>query len=129
METSRTAPPMSDARQTAQTETPHDNSTAFVDLSEKELDALLERIEQAKTHGLALSAGDYELLMGAVMMLANMQERLESNDLSVHKLRKLLGMVRSSEKLRDLMPATDGSETSGTGTTGKSSRSAGYEQG
>ena len=91
---------MSDTRQTAQSEAPHDNSTAFVDLSEKELDALLERIEQAKTHGLALSAGDYELLMGAVMMLANMQERLESNDLSVHKLRKLLGMVRSSEKLR-----------------------------
>lgn len=119
METSHTAPPMSDTRQTAQSEAPHDNSTAFVDLSEKELDALLERIEQAKTHGLALSAGDYELLMGAVMMLANMQERLESNDLSVHKLRKLLGMVRSSEKLRDLMPATDGGETSGTGTTGK----------
>ena len=39
-------------------------STAFVDLSETELDALLERIEQAKTHGLALSADDYELLMG-----------------------------------------------------------------
>lgn len=83
----------------------HGSSTAFVDLSETELDALLDRIEQAKTHGLALSAGDYELLMGAVMMLANMQERLENNDLSVLKLRKLLGMVRSSEKLRDLLPA------------------------
>ena len=79
-------------------------STAFVDLSETELDALLERIEQAKTHGLALSVDDYELLMGAVMMLTNMQERLEKNDLSVLKLRKLLGMVRSSEKLRDLLP-------------------------
>lgn len=80
------------------------SSTTFVDLSESELDALLERIEQAKTHGLALSIGDYELLTGAVLMLANMQERLENNDLSVLKLRKLLGMVRSSEKLRDLMP-------------------------
>lgn len=80
------------------------SSTAFVDLSENELDALLDRIEQAKTHGMALSAGDYELLSGAVMMLANMQERLDNNDLSVHKLRKLLGMVRSSEKLRDVLP-------------------------
>ena len=82
-------------------------TTSFVDLSERDLDALLERIEQAKTHELALSAGDYELLMGAVMMLANMQERLENNDLRVLKLRKLLGMVRSSEKLRDLMPHSD----------------------
>ncbi len=53
------------------------------------------------------------------MMLANMQERLESNDLSVHKLRKLLGMVRSPEKLRDLKPAggtkpsLDGGDSSG----------------
>jgi hypothetical protein len=92
-----------------------------VDLSESELDALLERIEQAKTHGLALSAGDYELLMGAVLMLANMQERLENNDLSVIKLRKLLGMVRSSEKLRDLLPAADNKPSSEAG-TGNSNR-------
>ena len=84
----------------------HGSSTAFVDLTEGQLDALLERIEQAKTHGLALSVDDYELLTGALLMLANMQERLESNDLSVLKLRKLLGMVRSTEKLRDLAPAT-----------------------
>ena len=118
METSRTTPLMSDTCTGEQSTAQHGSSTTFVDLSEKELDALLERIEQAKTHGLALSAGDYELLMGAVMMLANVQERLESNDLSVHKLRKLLGMVRSSEKLRDLMPATDDDETSGAGTPG-----------
>ena len=84
----------------------HDQSTEFVDLSESELDALLGRIEQAKTHKLALSVGDYELLMGAVLMLANMQERLENKDLSVSKLRKLLGMVSSSEKLRDLAPSS-----------------------
>ncbi|KAG1649247.1 hypothetical protein GQR58_029187 [Nymphon striatum] len=82
-------------------------SSTFVDLSESELDSLLERIEQAKEHNLALSAGDYELLLGAVMMLANLQERLDNKDLSLSKLRKLLGMVRSSEKLRDLVPGGD----------------------
>ena len=82
-----------------------------------------ERIEQAKTHGLALSAADYELLMGAVMMLANMQERLENNDLSVLKLRKLLGMVRSSEKLRDLLP-TDKDKPSSQTKEGKPPRPA-----
>ena len=86
-------------------------STQFIDLTEGELDALLDRIEQAKTHNLALSVGDYELLLGAVLMLANMQERLEKNDLTLHKLRKLLGMVRSSEKLRGLLPSTDDGQT------------------
>jgi len=104
-----------DSQQGNNTANEHSSSTAFVDLSENELDALLDRIEQAKTHGLALSAGDYELLTGAVMMLANMQERLDNNDLSVHKLRKLLGMVRSSEKLRDVLPAGDSKSSSGAG--------------
>lgn len=97
----------------------YSSSTTFVDLSEGELDALIVRIEQAKTHGLALSAGDYELLMGALMMLVNMQERLENNDLSVHKLRKLLGMVRSSEKLRDVLPKGDNKPTSRAGNANK----------
>lgn len=104
-----------DSQHSSNTENEHSSSTAFVDLSESELDALLDRIEQAKTHGLALSPGDYELLTGAVMMLANMQERLDNNDLSVHKLRKLLGMVRSSEKLRDVLPAGDSKPSSGAG--------------
>ncbi|MFK8079550.1 MAG: transposase, partial [Granulosicoccus sp.] len=102
------------------------SSAGFVDLSESDLDALLDRIEQAKTHNLALSAGDYELLFSAVMMLANMQERLEKNDLSVHKLRKLLGMVRSSEKLRDLVPQTDSS--SPVGGSDKSNKSRGTKK-
>lgn len=85
----------------------HGSSTAFVDLPESELDALIYRIEEAKTHGMSLSVGDYELLLGAIMMLANLQERLENNDLTIHKLKKLLGMIRSSEALGDLMPNSD----------------------
>jgi len=82
------------------------SSTRFADMSEGELDALIDRIEQAKTHSLALSATDYELLLGAILMLANLQERLEGNDLSIRKLKKLLGMVSSSERLSGLKPAS-----------------------
>lgn len=60
------------------------------------------------------------------MMLANMQERLESNDLSMHKPRKLLGIVRSSEKLRDLMPCDeDDASGSGQNKAGKAQSKAG----
>ncbi|MDC0435014.1 IS66 family transposase [bacterium] len=108
------------------------SSTRFADMSEGELDALIDRIEQAKTHSLALSAADYELLLGAILMLANLQERLEGNDLSIHKLRKLLGMVSSSEKLRDLLPATDNEKGQDSGTdtkTGKSGTGKGGRSG
>lgn len=79
-------------------------SMRFVDLSEAELDELIGRVEQAMEHGLALSTRDYQLLLGAIMMLANLHERIEKNDLTIRKLKKLLGMVRSSEKLRDVLP-------------------------
>ena len=98
------------------------SSTRFADMSEGELDALIDRIEQAKTHSLALSAADYELLLGAILMLANVQERLEGNDLSIHKLRKLLGMVRSSEKLRDLLPGSDTEKEEGSDADSKTGK-------
>jgi transposase len=79
----------------------------FNDLPESELDGLIERIEQAREHNLALSGDDYALLLNAVLTLASMQEQLSYNDLTIHKLKKLLGVVRSSEKLRDLVPAED----------------------
>jgi len=83
------------------------NAPSFHDVSEQELDGLIERIEQAREHNLALSGDDYALLLNAVLTLASMQEQLSHNDLTIHKLKKLLGVVRSSEKLRDLLPAQD----------------------
>ena len=77
----------------------------FLDLSEEALDALIGRIEQARTHALALSPDDYQLLLSAVMTLASMQEQLSHDDLTIRKFRKMLGIVRSSEKLKDLLPA------------------------
>lgn len=83
--------------------------TPIRELDEKQLDALMQRMREARDHGLALSSDDYDILMNALLMLANMQERLSNNDLTLLKLKKLLGMVNSSEKLDKLRPeAKDG---------------------
>lgn len=74
------------------------------ELSEEQLDGLMDRIREARDHNLALSGDDYDVLMSAMLMLANMQERLHNNDLTLTKLKKLLGMVGSSEKLSKLRP-------------------------
>lgn len=85
------------------------SSVPIVEIDEAALDALVDRVGEAREHNLALSVEDYDLLLSALLMLANMQERLSHNDLSIHKLRKLMGMVRSSEKLKDLLPGEHGS--------------------
>lgn len=87
------------------TETPtRPDTTAVRELSEEQLDGLMQRIREAREHNLALSSDDYDVLMSAMLMLANMQERLNNNDLTLSKLKKLLGMVNSSEKLGKLRP-------------------------
>ena len=72
----------------------------FTDISSQELDALIERITQAKDHQLTLSPEDCELLLGALLTLASMQEKLSDNDITISKLRKLAGIVQSSESLK-----------------------------
>ena len=79
----------------------------FADIAEHELDALIGRVEEARDHGLALSAVDLGLLLNALLTLANVAERLEHDDLTIARMRKLLGIVRSSEKLRDLTGVRD----------------------
>ena len=74
-------------------------------LDERGLDALIERVEEALEHNLALAASDLALLLDALVTLAAVSERLEHNDLTMAKLRKLLGIVRSSEKFSDLAGA------------------------
>ena len=74
----------------------------FAALGEAELDALIERVREARDHDLALAAADLSLLLDALMTLASVHERLEHDDLTITKLKKLLGLVRSSEKLAGL---------------------------
>lgn len=72
-------------------------------LDDQAFDDLVTRVTEAKDHGLALSADDTQLLLDALMTLASLQERLSDKDVTLHKLRKLLGIVKSSEKLSGLL--------------------------
>ena len=74
-----------------------------VDLNDEALEALVARVTDAQEHGLALSQADTQLLIDALITLAALQERLSDKDVTLHKLRKLLGLVASSEKLSALV--------------------------
>ena len=75
------------------------------ELSEAELDALIERVKEAAEHGLALSGEDLQLLLNALVMLTQLQSRMADHDITLHKLRKLAGIVSQSEKLRTVLPS------------------------
>lgn len=92
---------------TSTTATQSKAATRIVELPVNELDALISRVEQAKKAQLTLSPEDCDLLLNAVLTLASMQERLSHNELTISKLKKLMGMVRSSEKMKDLFPDED----------------------
>lgn len=62
------------------------------------LQALIARVEHAIEHELALEAEDLRLLLNAIHTLMTVQSKLEEKDVTLTKLRKLLGMVKSSEK-------------------------------
>jgi len=83
--------------------TKHDNPIPVSALNAEALDALIIRAQEAIDNDLSLSTDDIKLLLNAVLTLATMQERLSNKDVTVHKLRKLLGMVQSSEKLNHLL--------------------------
>ncbi|AJR08802.1 hypothetical protein H744_2c2138 [Photobacterium gaetbulicola Gung47] len=75
----------------------------FTDIDSEELDGLIQRVQEAKEHDLALSPEDCQILLKALKTLAALQERLSDNDITLHKLRKLVGMVRSSETMDTLL--------------------------
>ncbi len=66
----------------------------------KELDALIQRVSDAKKHDLALSPEDCQLLLDALLTLVSMQQRLGNKDITIAKLQKLTGIVASSETLK-----------------------------
>jgi len=80
----------------------------FTEITDAEIDALIKRVQDAVAHQLALSIEDLQLLLNALVSLAHLHERLAANDITLHKLRKLAGIVQRSEKLKHL--AGDGGE-------------------
>lgn len=77
----------------------------FNDIDAKSLDDLIKRVIEAKENNLALSPDDYQLLLDALLTLTTTQNQLADHSITVHKLRKLLGIEKSSEKQNDLCKA------------------------
>ena len=75
----------------------------IIEITIEQLDALTARLEEAIEFDLALSVDDIRLLLTAVRTLASVQGRLADNDVTINKLRKLIGMVQASEKLGHLL--------------------------
>jgi hypothetical protein len=73
-------------------------SSHIVDIDRKALAELIVRVEEAIEHNLALSVDDLKLLLLAISTLCTLQEKIEADDVTLHKLRKLLGMVQQSER-------------------------------
>lgn len=98
-------------------------------LDDTALDALIERVEHARRHELALSGEDLSQLLGALTTLAHVHERLEHSDLTIGKLKRLLGIARSSEGTRALAAALGGGAQGEPGVADGSSGAAGTDSG
>ena len=72
--------------------------TTVKEVNFKEIEALICRVEHALEHDLALDADDMRLILSAIHTLLNVQSKLEDKDMTLYKLRKLLGMIQSSER-------------------------------
>ena len=70
----------------------------MTEIDRTELSELIARIEQAIEHDLSLSIEDMKLLLNAITTLCTLQAKIEQDDITLHKLRKLLGMIKQSEK-------------------------------
>jgi len=74
------------------------------EISQEELSALIDRVEHAIENELALTIDDMKMLLLAITTLSTVQQHIESKDLTLHRLRKLLGMVQNSEKRNTASP-------------------------
>jgi transposase len=70
------------------------------EISDKELDGLLKRLEEAISNDLSLTKEDMKLLLEILVSFAHLSEQLSDNDITLHKLKKLAGIVSSSEKFK-----------------------------
>jgi len=70
----------------------------FKELKQAELDGLIARVEEAIENNLALDSEDLRLLLNAIQTLMMLQNKIEDQDITLTKLKKLLGIIQSSEK-------------------------------
>ncbi|MGF1528585.1 MAG: hypothetical protein ACFCBW_17585, partial [Candidatus Competibacterales bacterium] len=67
-------------------------SPSIIEITDAELEALIQRVEQAMAHELALSKEDLTLLLRIVFSFAALHERLADQRMTLAKLRKLAGL-------------------------------------
>lgn len=80
---------------------------ALKDVSLDEIESLIDRVQAAINDGVAVAPEDLSLLLEILKSYLYIQDRLKKNDLTLLKLRKLLGMISSSEKGKDILPQDD----------------------
>lgn len=68
------------------------------DMSDDDLEALINRVQDAVDHNKEVSADDTRLLLEILKGYLYIQERLARKDITMRKLRRLLGIESSSEK-------------------------------
>ena len=76
------------------------DSSTITEIDREDLSGLIERIQHAIENDLSLSLEDMNLLLQAITTLCTLQSNIEKKDVTLHKLRKLLGMVQQSERKR-----------------------------
>jgi transposase len=74
----------------------------ITEIDRASLAELISRIEYAIENNLALSVEDMKLLLLAITTLCSLQSKIEQNDVTLHKLRKLLGIVQQSESRKPI---------------------------
>jgi transposase len=79
----------------------------YKDMTIEEINIVIKRVEEAIKFDLALTSGDLVLLLDAFKSCLHIQEKLSGKDITILKLRKLLGMVASSEHKSNLKPKED----------------------
>lgn len=94
------------------------SETTTKEVDHKELESLIRRVEEAIEHGLALSSDDLTLLLEAIQTLAFVQVELTNKSVTLNKLKKLLGIITSSEK----QPRGKGNKGSSNRKKGKSGK-------
>ena len=81
------------------------------DLTEDEIEALIGRCQAKVASQSPIDESDFSLLMLIVQGFLHIQERLQHDDLTLTKLRKLLGMQPASEKTRNVLKDGENSPT------------------
>lgn len=87
-------------------------ATYYKDVTLDQINELIGRIEYAHKNHLSLTQDDYLLLLDALSSLLHLQVKIADHAITVQKLRKLIGVVSTSERLKK-------NEVSATGTKNK----------